>query len=180
MVKYLHWFLGTYGYGSMKELGLSLVPSAKYELQLPSISLSAMIALLNQFLGITPAIAVAMLVAVTVEVHTGLKASKVQGIHFESFRFSRCVLKTFIWIVILYVIHSFYRELRGGEGWLNEFSAGFMNLLKVFVMVMFVVEHVTSILENLALIEQKPKTAYVAKIQVLWDKFTNIVTGRLK
>lgn len=180
MVKYLHWFLGTYGYDSVKELGLSLVPSAKYELQLPSISLSVVIALLNQFLGITPAIAVSMLVAVTVEVYTGLRASKVQGIHFESFRFSRCVLKTFIWIAILYVIHSFYNELHGGYGWLNEFSAEFMNLLKVVVMVMFVVEYVTSILENLALIEHKPKTAYVAKIQTLWEKFMNIITGKLR
>ena len=180
MIKYINWFLGTYGYGSIKELSLSVLPSFKYDLQVPSISLSVVVALLNQFLGITPAIAVAMLIAVTVEVKTGLKASKVQGIHFESVRFSRCVLKTFIWIAILYVIHSFYRELNVGSGWVNEFSAIFMNLLKVFVMVLFVIEHVTSILENLAIIEGKPKTAYVTKIQGLWDKFTNVLTGKIK
>ena len=36
-------------------------------------------------------LAMAMLVAIVSEMWTGIRASKVQGIGFESFRFSRCI-----------------------------------------------------------------------------------------
>lgn len=64
----------------------------------------------SESIGITPVLAMAMLVAIVSEMWTGIRASKVQGIGFESFRFSRCIIKLCIWLAIIYIIHSFYLE----------------------------------------------------------------------
>ena len=51
----------------------------------------------------------------------------------------------------------------------------FFSIVKVFVMTWFCVEHVTSILENLAVIDGKPKDALIKQVGILWvtvtDKF---------
>lgn len=55
-----------------------------------------------------------MLIAIVSEMWTGIRASKVQGIGFESFRFSRCIIKLCIWLTIIYITHSFYLESKVG------------------------------------------------------------------
>ena len=51
----------------------------------------------------------------------------------------------------------------------------FFSIAKVFVMTWFCVEHVTSILENLAVIDGKPKDTLIRQVEILWvtvtDKF---------
>ena len=51
----------------------------------------------------------------------------------------------------------------------------FFSIVKVFVMTWFCVEHVTSILENLAVIDGKPKDTLIRQVGMLWvtvtDKF---------
>lgn len=176
MIRLITRFVGTYGYDSLKEFFLSVAPSFKYNLQFPAISLSAVTALISEWIGITPFLAMAMLIAIVSEMWTGIRASKVRGIDFESFRFSRCIIKLCIWLTIIYIIHSFYLECMTGEqSFILILGAVFFSIVKVFVMTWFCVEHVTSILENLAIIDGKPKDALIKKVGVLWvmvtDKF---------
>ena len=91
-----------------------MAPSFKYNLQFPAISFSAVTAVVSEWIGITPFLAMAMLVAIVSEMWTGIRASKVQGIGFESFRFSRCIIKLCIWLTIIYITHSFYLESKAG------------------------------------------------------------------
>ena len=91
MIRFFTRFVATYGYDSPKEFFLSVAPSFKYNLQFPAISFSAVTAVVSEWIGITPFLAMAMLVAIVSEMWTGIRASKVQGIGFESFRFSRCI-----------------------------------------------------------------------------------------
>ncbi len=180
MIKYINWFLNSYDFNGIRDFAFSLIPSAKYGLQIPSLSLSAIVAVMGEWFGFGPVIALAMLIAVSVEVFTGIRASRVRGEDFESFKFSRCVIKTFIWLACIFIIHSFYSEFKGKEDWLNILSAIFMSIVKIFVMVFFVLEHVTSILENLAVIDGKPKDALVKKVQIAWDVFTELLTHKIK
>ena len=170
-------FVATYGYDSPKEFFLSVAPSFKYNLQFPAISFSAVTAVVSEWIGITPFLAMAMLVAIVSEMWTGIRASKVQGIGFESFRFSRCIIKLCIWLTIIYITHSFYLESKAGaeESFVMLLATLFFSIVKVFVMTWFCVEHVTSILENLAVIDGKPKDALIKQVGILWvtvtDKF---------
>lgn len=177
MIRFITKFVGTYGYDSLKEFFLSVAPSFKYNLQLPAISFSAITAVVSEWIGITPLLAMAMLIAIVSEMWTGIRASKIQGIGFESFRFSRCIIKLCIWLTIIYITHSFYLESKAGaeESFIMLLATLFFSIVKVFVMTWFCVEHVTSILENLAVIDGKPKDTLIRQVGMLWvtvtDKF---------
>ena len=177
MIRFITKFVGTYGYDSLKEFFLSVAPSFKYNLQLPAISFSAITAVVSEWIGITPLLAMAMLIAIVSEMWTGIKASKIQGIGFESFRFSRCIIKLCIWLTIIYITHSFYLESKAGaeDSFIMLLATLFFSIVKVFVMTWFCVEHVTSILENLAVIDGKPKDTLIKQVGMLWvtvtDKF---------
>ena len=123
-----------------------------------------------EVLGLTPGLVVAMFVAVLVETFTGIKASSKRGEKFESFKFSRCILKLTIWVVIIYVLHQFTCEMESGDSYFYQFGYVVFMLMKVSVMMYFCVEYVTSILENLAEIEGKPKDSLV---NMMWEAFRN-------
>ena len=177
MIRFFTKFVATYGDDSLKDFFLSIAPSFKYNLQLPAISFSAITAIISEYIGITPFLAMTMLVAIVSEMWTGIRASKVQGIGFESFRFSRCIIKLCIWLSIIYIIHSFYLESKtiAENDFVMLLATVFFSIAKVFVMTWFCVEHVTSILENLAIIDGKPKDTLIKQVGILWmtvtDKF---------
>lgn len=154
----------------MKSFLFSLCPSFKYGMQSLSIWWSVALGVVAEVLGLTPGLVVAMFVAVLVETFTGIKASSKRGEKFESFKFSRCILKLTIWVVIIYVLHQFTCEMESGDSYFYQFGYVVFMLMKVSVMMYFCVEYVTSILENLAEIEGKPKDSLV---NMMWEAFRN-------
>lgn len=60
MIRFFTRFVATYGYDSPKEFFLSVAPSFKYNLQFPAISFSAVTAVVSEWIGITPFLAMAM------------------------------------------------------------------------------------------------------------------------
>lgn len=176
MVRLFSKYLSTYGYESISDFLLSVAPSFKYGLQVPAISLSAVAAFVTQWLGLSPFLAVAMLVAIATEMRTGIRASRRQGIPFESFRFSRCIIKLGIWLAIIYIVHAFYKECLLQEEFIyHTIGAFFFSVVKFFVMTWFCVEHLTSILENLAILDGKPKDELINKVSELWKEVTTQV-----
>ena len=181
MLSFLTRFVQTYGYDDFSSFLLSIVPSAKYSLHIPAISLSATVAIVSEFLGLTPVLALAMLVAISVEMLTGISASKKRGIKFESFRFSRCIIKLMIWLSLIYIIHAFYKECAAADIlFIAAVGPIFFSIVKAFIMVWFCVEHVTSILENLSILDGKPKTALIEQIQNAWSNFTTKAHDKFK
>lgn len=136
MIRFFTRFVATYGYDSPKEFFLSVAPSFKYNLQFPAISFSAVTAVVSEWIGITPFLAMAMLVAIVSEMWTGIRASKVQGIGFESFRFSRCIIKLCIWLTIIYIHHLVLSGEQGRSGRKLCHAAGHpvLSIVNVFVM----------------------------------------------
>ena len=97
-----------------------------------------------------------MFIIVIVETVTGIKASKKKGISFESFRFSRCIIKVFVWAFLFFMFHSFAADLDSKEGWVFAIGGVLIDVLHVTTMVYFCIEYGTSILENLAVLDGKP------------------------
>ncbi len=173
-------FLQTYEYNSFKELILSMFPSWKYHLQHLTLILSTFSGILSYLFGFGPALGFAMLVAVFTEIYTGIKASKMLGRKFESFRFSRCVLKLALWAIIFYIIHQFENEYIAHTHPLDVLIYIFFKIVFLATISMFLVEHLTSILENKSVIDGKPKTALIEIIQDFWKQFISILTNKLK
>jgi len=175
MKNYFIKFLAAYEYGSFKEFSFSIFPSYKYELQGMMMFISLISATVNYFFGIQPALAFAMLVAVIIEVYTGIKASRKQGRKFESFRFSRCVIKVGIWLLILFIVHAFEKEYETRTNLIQIAAYTFFNFVYVVSLTGFLVEYLTSILENVAVIQNKPKTQIIEAIQGGWSRLIDSI-----
>ncbi len=167
-------FLLSYGYNSPRELFESMFPTWKYHLQTLSLILSAISGGLSYLFGFGPVLGVAMLIAVLVEVVTGIIASRKLGSKFESFRFSRCILKLGLWALLFFIIHQFENEYESKTHILDIAAYIFFKIVFLGTITMFLVEYATSILENMAVIDGKPKTHLIEVIQSSWKELTNI------
>ncbi len=172
--------LSTYGFSSGKDFLLSLFPSFKYGSERIALALSTVLGAVANFLGLTPALVLAMFIAVLVETFTGRRASKKRGEPFESYKFSRCIIKVFIWVAILYILHSFAMEMQDSSNVVYQLGYYFFVILKLVTMVYFVIEYLTSILENLAEIEGKPKDTLVNAMWGMFKDFRLRMAGLLK
>ena len=168
MKNYFIKFLMAYDYKSFAEFVLSIFPSYKYQLQGFVFAVSAISGLINYVFGITPFLAFAMFVAIIVEIWTGITASKKQGKKFESFRFSRCMIKIAIWLTVLFIINAFKLEFETSVNWIDLAAFLFFKFVFVASLTAFMVEYVTSILENVSVLKGKEKTALIEAIQDGW------------
>jgi phage-related holin len=179
-MKYILRLLATYEYGSFKELLYSMFPTWKYHLQPLSIFISAVSGLLSYLFGFGPALGFAMLITVIIEVYSGIRASKKEGKDFESFRFSRCILKLALWGILFYIIHAFENEYADRTHVFDLVAYLFFKLIFVGLMTLFVVEHITSILENKAILDNKPKTYFIEFIQDTWKSVLILLKDKIK
>ena len=174
----LNQILQSYDFDGVHGLALSLFPSFKYDLQNITIPISIVLGVFCKLVGITPIIILAMFVAVMVEVLSGTKASKKEGHPFESYRFSRCVLKVFIWISLFFIFHCFAMDMHAkSSNWVYLIGEYFFEITHVTCMIFFVIEYTVSIMENLAVIDGKPKDAFINTLheyfKALTDNFKN-------
>lgn len=168
----------SYGWSSNKDFVLSLFPSAKYGSLGGSVSFATVTTFFVQYLGISPALVPALVVILATELWTGIHAStKVKKEKFESGKFSRFVIKLCVWMVLFYTAHSFMNEYREQVTFVQILAFTFFEVLKVFLMSLFLVENTTSILENLAVIDGKPKAEYIDKTKQLFNVFFNALKG---
>ncbi len=172
--------LSTYGFDGFTQFVESMLPSTKYNFAAASVGASVVTGFISQFLGLTPLLVVIMGVAVFAEMITGIRASHKSGQAFESFRFSRGVLKICVWCVIFFIFNGFAIEMAKFDGWPYVVAAAMFKILHASAMVWFVIENGTSILENQAVIDGKPKTQYVEAVKTLWSAFVNTLKGRMK
>jgi len=164
-------FLASYGYHSFDEFLLSLSPSFKYNLQSFTITMSLIAAFIDHVFGIGPGLAVAMFIAVIIETWSGIKASKIKGICFESFRFSRCILKVAVWFGLLYLVHAFEMDFADKQTFFAPLAHLFFQLIFIVILTYFLIEYVTSILENYGVISGRGKDALINTLKELWTNF---------
>lgn len=179
LLHYITKFLHNYDYASIKEFALSLCPSFKYNLQMPTSAISIVLAFSSKYLGIGPVIALAMFVAVLAETFTGIQASKKLGKKFESFRFSRCIIKVAIWMILVFIANSFAIECEERTAWIDALGATFFDIVRLFILIYFVIEYLISILENLAVIDGKPKTEFTDALQALWETLVEFCKSKI-
>lgn len=172
-------FLNSYNYASYKDFVLSLFPSWKYGMGAGAVSSSAIITWFADVMGVTPLIVGVMLLVIFVETVSGLYASHKLNITFESLKFSRCVLKLFIWVVLLFALHAFAKDMALYQGWVYSVAAWMLSTFHALMMVYFCVENTTSILENLAVIDGKDKATYINAMRDMFTEAINFLKNNI-
>jgi phage-related holin len=176
---YLNKLLIFYGYDSVQALLESIFPSTKYVSVGQSLALSSVWGVFCSALGIWPILALAMVLAMAIELVSGIVASHKRQEKFESAKFSRFVLKLCIWFVLFVScqLFEFFAEQYGHNAFAWIIGAWFFDVLTVILMIAFVVEYTTSILENMACIDGKDKSFYIDAVkrvaQVAVDRLMN-------
>lgn len=172
--------LASYGFDSGVQFMQSMLPSLKYNFATVSAISSLVAGFISHYLGLTPLLVVIMGVAVFAEMVTGVRASTKSGQPFESFRFSRGILKICVWCVVFFIFNGFAGEMEKFDGWPYLLAAAMFKVLHASAMVWFVIENGTSILENQAVLDNKPKTQYVEAVKTIWTSFFTALKNRLK
>lgn len=162
--------LAGFEFTGFDDFATSLIPSFKYGLMAMIMTFSIPIAAVEYYssyvFGLNLPAVVALIIVMIVELLSGLHASKVSGQKFSSSRFSRFTVKTACYLVLISVPYLFKMSYEQSG---NGFAAGAFDWLHVFLTVQIVAEHVLSILENLAIIQGKPKTYWIDKIKSKLD-----------
>lgn len=156
--------LKSYEFHSFGDFIQSLVPSLKYGGTFFLFSFSAVVALMQQITGLQAMAVIAFVVIMLAELVTGVKASQVEkgAFNFNTRRFSRFALKLFSYFALLFFCNamSLNYEVAG-----KTLTAGTFEWLHTYLVVHIGFENVMSILENIAVIEGKPKAYYLEKIK---------------
>ena len=164
---FINRFLISYGYDSVGALMQSVFPSTKYVGPGQSLALTSFWGLFCSVMGLWPVLAICMVTVMVVELVSGVVASHKRQEKFESSKFSRFVLKLCIWFMLFVSCQLFKLFASSYDSnslaWLV--GAWFFDVLTVILMIAFVVENATSILENMACIEGKDKSHYVDMVK---------------
>lgn len=153
--------LQSFEYNTVDEWLYSLFPSAKYELTYLVASLSLLAGGIEFLFGFGSFSAIALFIAMIFETASGIKASAIRKEDFSSAKLSRFTFKTAGYFIVIAISHLFAQDKLAA----GDLAAGMAFKLMYHYLVFHVVgEYVTSILENLAVIDGKKKTYLIKKI----------------
>jgi len=116
----------------------------------------------DKLFGLDNAGFIALLVVFVTELVTGISASVIRKEKISSIKLSRFGLKVACYLVLIFVSYtmsvSFDAHHKAVGAWVFDW-------LNVFLIIQISLENIISILENLAVISGKDKTAWINKIQ---------------
>lgn len=140
----------------------SLIPTIKYDSLVIMISISAVISFVETAFGITYLAFIALMIVLVFELMSGIYASYLQDIPFSTSKLSRFTFKAAGYFVLISVPHIFYISFHERD---NPLISGIFEWIHVFLVVQVVIENMFSIMENLAVIQGKPKTFWIERIK---------------
>jgi preprotein translocase subunit SecG len=157
--------LKSFEYDGYADLFKSLAPSLKYHLTILLFATSAIATFVQQTTGLQAIAVISFVAIMAAELVSGIKASAVSNngkFNFSSQRFSRFLFKLFYYFALLFFCHSMnLHYLSVGK----EMTAGTFDWMHTYLVVHIGGENIISVLENVAVIEGKPKTHYLQKVK---------------
>lgn len=161
-MNHINKLLKTFEYESWSDLTSSLFPSIKYNISAVVLSTSALSVATYKIFGLNILATIAFVLVLTMEVISGIIASKVAGISVSSTKSSRFSLKMACYLIMLFVSNSF-AESFNVKG--SNVGYWFFDWLHLFLAVHIATENIISIGENLGVINGKGKTYWISQIQ---------------
>ena len=159
--KFFNHLVNNFGFSCTGDFTTSIVHSKLLVITIPLAGLSA---LLENSLGLRYFTILAFVILVTLELITGLLASKIRGEQIVSHKFSRFGFKVFVWMVLLYVVNTMKIEYSEQIGNFSKLASGFFTWLHGTLFIYIVIEYLISVLENLGVITGKSNDTIIIKI----------------
>lgn len=154
--------LKSFEFDSYADFFRSLAPSMKYQLTFLLFWNSAITTALQQITGLEAMAVISFAVIMLAELVSGLKASQVKKVPFTSMRFSRFLFKLFYYIALLFFTNQMYSHYNAvGKVVPKEI----FDWIHTYLVLHIGGENIISILENIGVIEGKPKAFYLDKIK---------------
>lgn len=151
--KFFNHLVNSFGFNCTGDFSNSIIHTKLLAVTIPVAGFSS---LLEITLGLRHLTILAFVVLITLELLTGLIASKIRGEKIVSHKFSRFGFKVFVWLILLYVINTMKVEYSQQTN--NNFTSlasGFFTWLHGTLFIYIVIEYLISILENLGVITKK-------------------------
>ena len=159
--KFLNFFVSNFGFECTGDFTNSIIHPKMLGITLPLAFISST---LEMFLGLQSLTVVAFVILVTLELITGIAASKLRGEPIVSHKFSRFGLKVFVWLVLIFITNTIRLEYFGSEETFRVIAAGFFTWLHGTLFIYITIEYLISVLENLGSITGKSKDNLVKSI----------------
>jgi hypothetical protein len=159
--KFLDQLVSSFGFSCTSDFSNSIVHVNLLTLTIPLAGFSALV---ESFLGLQNLTILAFVVLITLELITGLVASKIKGEKIVSHKFSRFGFKIFVWLTLLYVVNTIKIEYSEQGGNFSTLASGFFTWLHGTLFIYVVIEYLISVLENLGVITGKNNDTLIIKI----------------
>lgn len=159
--KFFNHLVNNFGFNCTGDFSNSIIHSKLLTITIPFAGLSSLI---EMSFGLRHLTILAFVVLVTLELITGLVASKVKGIKIVSHKFSRFGFKVFVWLILLYVVNTMRVEYSDQGGNFSNLASGFFTWLHGTLFIYIVIEYLISVLENLGVITGNNNETLIMKI----------------
>lgn len=176
MKNYFLKLLATFDYSDAMEFFQSLAPSFKYKLTTATLFLSVtfpglkFFPAIDRLFGLDGLAFGALLIVFITELISGIGAAHIKGEQLSSMKLSRFSFKVFYYLVLIFVPYVMGVSFKNHH---SDIAAVIFDWLHTFLVVQIVLENIISILENIAVITGKDKTAWINKIQDFVTSFFN-------
>lgn len=163
MIKnFFNYVVTNFGFEDLSDFSSSLLHSKLMLFTLPLAGLSSII---ENYFGLQSLTIFAFVLLVTLELITGLTATKISKIKIESKKFGRFGLKVLVWLSLMFIINSFKLEFLGHEDSLGTIAYSLLNWLHSTLFIYVCLEYLISVLENMAVISGKKNSYFVGLIK---------------
>jgi len=169
MNKMLTFVLENFGFSCKYEFMGSMIKTKLLALTLPIAGISSII---ETYFGLQGLTVLSFVLLVTLELFSGLCASKVNKQKISSKKFGRFGFKLFVWITLLFVLNSLRLEYSSYDDTIGRTSYLLFNWLHSTIFIYVNIEYLISVLENLGVISGKEKGTLISAIK---NKLKNLI-----
>jgi hypothetical protein len=172
-MKAIDYILKSYLWSDTYDFVCSMFPSYKYGMTFLLIFLSGFTANIELLFGFKYFTFIAFLIGAVIELTSGIYASiSVRKEPFQSQKLGRFGFKFVLLMIGLFMLTQFGKEWEGK----NELIKTVFDWVYAFIFTLGALEYMTSILENYAVTQGKPKDYYVSIIRKKSDNILDVPT----
>jgi hypothetical protein len=136
-----------------------------------TVSLAGISSIIELIIGLRFLTIIAFTILITLELFTGIIASKLRGEKIESYKFSRFGLKLLVWMLLLYTLNTFRIEFSLSSNNMGNLAESLFIWLHGTLFIYITIEYLISVLENLGSISGKEKKTLINSIIKKFNSF---------
>jgi len=165
-------FVSHFGFENVSDFFHSLVHPKLLLFTLPTTILGfSLFSFIEKWFGLSYMVFVAFIVALVLELVTGLAASVKRRVKISSRRFSRFGLKVMVWMGLMLITNSFQLSYVGQTDIVSKLTYNLFYFLHGFLVVYICIEYMISILENLSVITGQKENKFLNLLKKKVDQW---------